>query len=686
MRLVEPSPAINFAARADTLSVATVKQLWPFWFGKKARHWILENIRDGVVKNAVIDVSLAAGRIPEHPEPMLFENNEMHIAFDAEGLTVKYIDTMPVSRDTFGHFDLTDRNMRIDVAQGTINLPSGKRLAGSDGVFEIADTAKKPLAGALDIKAVGEAAAAAEFASFKPINAMSRFPVSPADLTGKLSASIRASFGLDHAPSKVKPDWNIVLDLDKVGLKTPFDNRKIANVEGKVTINTEQAVMKGKADVDGMGFDVVATEPIDKDAIAKRDWQLDGRVSSAEVLKLAPTLAGYFSGNMDVNLQYLGKDRHKATLSLTSADLSIPLVGWRKGPGVPAKAEFELVSNDGRTEINDLVVSGDGFGARGDLTFDAKGLVTAKLNRVRLASSDNFALSLTRKGAGLSVGINGDSIDMRSFLDLAKSGNSVSDKGKTADTSNSVSARIDRAIGYNNESLTSVNLDMVMAKGAMSAVNFSAVTRSGQAVVIRKGRDQIEVTSGDAGAVGRFADIYRNMNGGLLNVNLKSRDADSWHGSVDIRNFALVNEARLKSIVSARAGEDGRSLSDAVKADIDVSSQKFRRGFARLLIDGKLVRVENGVVRGDEVGATFQGTVRDADGMMAMTGTFMPAYGLNRLFSELPLIGVLLGNGRDRGLLGITFKLVGPYDQPALSINPLSLIAPGVFRNIFEFE
>ena len=48
--------------------------------------------------------------------------------------------------------------------------------------------------------------------------------------------------------------------------------------------------------------------------------------------------------------------------------------------------------------------------------------------------------------------------------------------------------------------------------------------------------------------------------------------------------------------------------------------------------------------------------------------------------------GSFLGNGRDRGLLGITFKLSGQTDQPKLTINPLSLIAPGVFRQIFEFQ
>jgi hypothetical protein len=71
---------------------------------------------------------------------------------------------------------------------------------------------------------------------------------------------------------------------------------------------------------------------------------------------------------------------------------------------------------------------------------------------------------------------------------------------------------------------------------------------------------------------------------------------------------------------------------------------------------------------------------------MDMTGTFMPAYGLNRIFGELPIIGVLLGNGRDRGLIGVTFKLEGDADSPAVQINPLSVIAPGIFRSIFEFR
>jgi hypothetical protein len=56
------------------------------------------------------------------------------------------------------------------------------------------------------------------------------------------------------------------------------------------------------------------------------------------------------------------------------------------------------------------------------------------------------------------------------------------------------------------------------------------------------------------------------------------------------------------------------------------------------------------------------------------------------LFAELPIIGIILGNGRDRGLIGVTFKLEGKAAKPQLQINPLSVIAPGIFRSIFEFQ
>ncbi|MDB5550693.1 MAG: uncharacterized protein JWL86_677 [Rhizobium sp.] len=679
------SPAISFSARSDSLSTKSIKQLWPYWFAAKPRSWVLTHIRSGEVRNAEIDVSLAAGRLPEHPTPFHFEEGEFKMSFAANGLDIRYLGELPAASNTSGTFRMVDRNMVVEIDKGAIPLPSGKILNAQDGTLTIADTAVKPLMASISLKADGDASAAAEYASFKPINAMAKAPFAAVDLSGTLKGDISAVFGLNPSQNPPKPEWNVALALKNVSLAKPIENRKLTDINGTLKIDNKMAALDGKADIDGMNFDVKFSQPVKTTVNATREWEAKGELTEAEVLKFAPALAPYLQGGVSITMDS-ATGGQRAKVSLTDTSLSIPYVNWRKGAGIRASAEFTMAARDGQTRITDFKLEGDGFGARGDMVIDKRGLVSGKFTRVKLSPADNFSLTLQRKSSGLSINVSGASIDAKPFIEATKSPPDGDATG--VKSSNTINVKIERAVGYNKESLSGLNVTMATSEGRISTLSLTGVTESQQALVIRKDTDQgaMEITSGDAGAIARFADIYRNMNGGLLNITLKARDADSWRGSIDIRNFSLINEARLKSIVSARNSEDGRSLSDALKTDIDTSSQKFRRAFARLIIDGSAIKVENGIVRGDQLGATFQGIVRSRRGNMDMTGTFMPAYGLNSLFGQLPLIGAILGNGRDRGLLGITFKLEGPYQGPKMTVNPLSLIAPGVFRNIFEFQ
>jgi hypothetical protein len=68
-----------------------------------------------------------------------------------------------------------------------------------------------------------------------------------------------------------------------------------------------------------------------------------------------------------------------------------------------------------------------------------------------------------------------------------------------------------------------------------------------------------------------------------------------------------------------------------------------------------------------------------------MSGTFVPMYGLNNMFGQLPVLGLFLGGGSNEGLIGVTYELVGTPGAPVLRVNPISAMAPGVLRKIFEF-
>jgi hypothetical protein len=58
-------------------------------------------------------------------------------------------------------------------------------------------------------------------------------------------------------------------------------------------------------------------------------------------------------------------------------------------------------------------------------------------------------------------------------------------------------------------------------------------------------------------------------------------------------------------------------------------------------------------------------------------------FGLNNVMGKL--LGPLAGRDGE-GLFGITFQVKGPLDKPDFRVNPMSALAPGAFRRMFEYR
>ena len=103
----------------------------------------------------------------------------------------------------------------------------------------------------------------------------------------------------------------------------------------------------------------------------------------------------------------------------------------------------------------------------------------------------------------------------------------------------------------------------------------------------------------------------------------------------------------------------------------------MRADFTRF--PGKMA-VRDGVVRGPLVGATVEGNIDYTRDDVHLRGTFVPFYGLNNMFGQIPIVGLFLGGGNKEGLLGINYEAVGPPGAPRITVNPVSAIAPGLLR------
>ncbi len=691
LRFVGTGPEVRFDALIRDMKTSVVKQLWPYWIAEKPRRWVLANIFGGTITNGQISVFIPQDRLTVEPKPLHLNENELRISFDIVDARMNVTGEIPPLRDTSAHFDLSGQKVVTTIHSAASYFPSGRLVKVERGQLMLENVYRKPLMADIDIAVSGAADAVAELVSFKPIRALERAGFAVADFTGTVRGEARVRLGLISDQNPPDPDWNAHLDLTDVDIAKPYSGRTISDLSGKLDVDPSAARLEGKAKIDGVAMELRVTEPVDKNKPVARERVVKLKLGNAERNRFVPGLDDLIDGPITVELSRIDDQRQAAAIDLSSSTLTVPWIGWSKGQGISAKATFEALENDGQTTIDKFVLDGQGFGAAGALVVDKRGLVTADLKRMRLAPGDDYALVIRQDKGVYDVAVSGKSADVRSLISVLKSpggGEGSGEGGKKTDIR--VKGQIDRVIGFGDEVLSGVSLLYGSRNGTTTALDLSGVTDSRQAVVAKLRRpselSEVSVTTSDAGAVARFVNLYDRMIGGLLNLKLSQSANGIWSGSLDVRDFRVENEQRLQSIVSTPTGADGRSLNAAVKKDIDVSSARFQRAFARLVYGNGGLRVENGVVRGEQVGATFQGIVRDARGQMDMTGTFMPAYGLNRLFGELPVIGILLGNGRDRGLLGITFKLTGATEQPKLVVNPLSIIAPGVFRQIFEFR
>ena len=700
----DTSPEVSFVANIERMDTRTVKQLWPYWIAKQARNWVHENLFGGIVSDGAIRVFIPQGRMASGlPNSMRLDQNQLQVAFNIQNARFDVAGDIPPVRNADGVLELRGQRLDLKIDDGKAYFPTGRVVQVSNGHFAIPVTNARPLMAELKIDVSGDASAVAELVSYKPINALERTPYKADDFDGGVTAKVDVVFGLIQNQDPPDPDWKVELDLGGVSVGPRIDGVKVTDAKGKMFVDPDKMVFDTDASLDGITGHLNFTEPLGSDGTSSPDRVVRLTMNDKDRAKIAAQLNDYIHGTVDVTARLHGEGKQEITADLTKARLSIPWIGWSKGRNIKADASFVLtLSSDGtensdgganrlpdKITVDDLVIKGEGFSARGRLVFDKGELTLADISNATLNRNDNFSVRIDLKKGIYVINVKGKAIDLRSSIKefLSESEGSESGSGTSGRVDISVNAA--QATGFGNEVLDDFKMTYEGKGSTILKLDLSAKTKQGQSVTAKSQHETsgntLTLSSGDAGVTARFLDIYDKIQGGMLTANLFKPANGPYIGTVDIRNFDVVGEERLESLASSRPN-GGRSLNQAVRQDIPVGHVRFDHAFARIDKGSGYLKLSDGIARGPLVGFAYQGTVYDTNGNMNITGTFMPAYGLNRIFGEIPILGAILGNGRDRGLIGITFRLSGTFDEPKLEINPISVIAPGIFRNIFQFQ
>ena len=677
----EPRLQLGFAG--TPMSAAALKQIWPILIVPEVREWVIERIERGTLQRIEIGVNSPVRNLSRKGPPIPDDGLAVNIV--ATGVTVHPVDEMPSVHDADLKAQVTGRTATVTIGQGIADTPSGRKINISNFTFEVPDMAPKPAPARVKFRVDCLVPAAAEILASDRISDVSGTLIDPNSSKGTVAATIMLGMPVKGSLTKADTTYAVTADLGGFAADKLVMDRKLEANSLKVIANNAGYQVKGDVKINGQPALLDYRKPSDGDADIKLQATLDDASRARLGLDLGPAVSGA------IPIKLIGKigdhdSRVGVEADLTSLKLDNILPGWVKVPGKSGKASFSVVKKEQSTLFQDIVVEGGGVSIKGSLEVDQNGdLLNANFPIYAPSEGDKTTLKAERNADGVvKVTMRGDVFDGRGFLRSAISGHEVESKSKSKAKSADfdVDLKLGAVAGFNGEALRSVDAKFSRRNGIFKTFTLSGkvgrdtpLTADLRGRGRGQGRDVIILQTDDAGAFFRFNDFYSKIVGGQLTLAMEppTPDGSAKEGLINVRNFTIRGQAELDRV--AAGGPPG--------AQNGVAFSALRAEFTRQ--SGRLT-IRDGVVKGPSVGATIEGTIDNIGNQVRMSGTFVPMYGLNNIFGQIPVLGLFLGGGSNEGLIGVTYEVVGTPAQPVLRVNPISAMAPGVLRKIFEFN
>jgi hypothetical protein len=665
------------------MPASALKRMWPILIVPEVREWVIERIERGMLQRIDVGVNSPVRNLSRKGPPIPDDGLAVNIV--ASGVTVRPVDEMPSVRDADLKARVTGRTATVTIGQGVADTPAGRKLTISDFTFEVPDMAPKPAPAKVKFKIDGAVPAAAEILASDRLSEFSGTLVDPNSSKGTVSAIVTLGLPVVRELTKAATTYTVTADLGGFAADKLVMNQKLEANNLKVTANNAGYQVKGDVKINGQPASLDYRKPNEGDADVKLQATLDDASRVRLGLDLGPAISGTIP--LKVVGKISGSSDHDSKLGfeadLTSLKLDNILPGWVKVPGKAGKATFNVVQKPQSTVFQDIVVDGGGVSIKGSLEVDQNGdLLNSNFPVYAPSDGDRASLKAERGADGVvKVTMRGDVFDGRGFLKSAISGKEADPKSKTRNIDFDVDLKLGAVQGFNGEAMRSVDAKFSRRGGVIK--NFTLNGKVGHDTPVaadlrraqRQGRDVIVLETDDAGAFLRFTDTYSKVIGGQLALAMEPPTVEptAKEGVINISSFTVKGVPELDRVAAG----------GPVGVQNGVAFSALRAGFTRQ--SGQLT-IRDGVVKGPTIGATIEGSIDYAGNSVRMSGTFVPMYGLNNMFGQLPVIGLFLGGGSNEGLIGVTYEVVGTPNQPLLRVNPISAMAPGVLRKIFEFN
>jgi hypothetical protein len=352
------------------------------------------------------------------------------------------------------------------------------------------------------------------------------------------------------------------------------------------------------------------------------------------------------------------------TSTLTGLALRLDALGWSKA--AKTRGSLDLEARLSRTPVIErMALSAPGLEASGTITTrEGGGLDVARFDRVVAGDWLDAPVTLTGRGGNRApdVAVTGGRLDLRAMPDGGGGGSG----------GGPVQLVLDRLVISQGIAMTDFRGEFLTSKGLDG--QFSARVNGGgeiRGAIAPMGEgNAIRILSDNAGAVMASAGIFDKGRGGQLDLRLTPRGPEGHYDGVATFTRMRVQDAPALAELLSAVSVVG------LLEQMNGEGLAFNNGEVRFILTPEAVEISQGSAVGASLGISFAGLYQSGGGRLDLQGVISPIYlvnGIGQIFSR-----------RGEGLFGFNYRVRGTAEAPQVSVNPLSVLTPGMFREIFR--
>jgi hypothetical protein len=646
-------------AGMDRITSDRLLALWPIGAVPKTRAWLKEN-----VATAELTDVRAALRMNAAAEPLL------SLGYSFASAEVRFLKSLPPVRDGRGYATIDGNSYTMVLDEGHVIAPKGGRVEVDGSVLEVPDIRQKPAPARVTLRTESGITAALSLLDEPPFKFLAKAgrEVDLAEGRARLEAVLDFALKPKLAPGEV--GFRVTGELTDVTSDRLVPGRDL--VAGKLTLNASQTGLEisGKGTLSGVAFDASWSQRFAPEAKGRSRVAGAVELSQQSMEAFGIALPRDFLRDSATGLIALDIETGKAasfrlTSDLVGARLALPGIGWSKPAGTPGALTVEGTLGP-VPDISRLDLAAAGLTAKGRASFRQDGgLDRIAFAEAALADVYSGAVDVVGQGRGkpVRIEVRGGTGDLRNarFSAAGPGGSALP-----------IAVRLDRLSLTDGIALTRLSGDFSTGggfNGQFRARVNDAVQVEGT-VVPMPGGAGVRLRSDNAGAALRASGILKGGAGGTLEMTLQPAEAArAYDGRMDIKGLRVTDApvlAELLGVISVVGLLEQLNGQGILFSDVQAAF--------RLSPDRVTLREASAV--GASMGVSAAGEYLPASRQMSFTGTISPIYLLNG-------IGQVFTRRRE-GLFGFNYRMTGTPDDVRVAVNPLSILTPGMFRDLFR--